>query len=295
MTTLFKNITLIPSGIVLKNFLLIKNSVFDNVPKKHFYLYAIYKYFTLQTKKLNLENAYIIHNHWSAGYHHWITESLTRLISVENYQNKTLVIPENYPKFAFESLRILGLKNINEISPNYKYKLSHLEIPPNPDSGYYKKENLKNLKNTLFKALNLNEGNAELKIYITRKNDKKRKITNEEKLITLLKKYNYKIVDTSTLSFNEQVFLFSKTKTLISIHGAGLTNLLFMPENSHVVEFYKKNTFLNDCYKRMCQTLNINFHRILCNPAPGHENIHVDKSDLVVNMDIFEELLMKIE
>ncbi len=55
----------------------------------------------------------------------------------------------------------------------------------------------------------------------------------------------------------EQINIFSKTKYLVSPHGAGLTNIFFMPKNSVILElatelptldYYKLSTFLEIKY-----------------------------------------------
>jgi len=76
----------------------------------------------------------------------------------------------------------------------------------------------------------------EEKIYIVRKDSKNRKIINEEKLIQFLKKQNFKIVKLSKYNFNDQISLFSNAKIIISMHGAGLANLIFCKKSTQVIE-----------------------------------------------------------
>ncbi|WKZ75987.1 MAG: hypothetical protein QY303_03640 [Vicingaceae bacterium] len=82
---------------------LIRNSVFDNVPTSNFYKYSLFKKVTEKKKIFKNGNYLIVHNHWSSGYHHWVTEALVRLSNVES-RNYDLILPENYPNFAFDSL-----------------------------------------------------------------------------------------------------------------------------------------------------------------------------------------------
>lgn len=289
---IFHSITLIPTGIGLKNLLLINSTIFNNVNSFHFYKYAIYKFFTQKTIKKEFDTTpYIIHNHWSSGYHHWITESLVRLIHVKDYQTKLLLIPDNYPDFAYDSLRLLGVKSIHKFSVIVNLKLESLEIPENPNSGYYSRSHLLSLKQLLLK--HSTPSNIHY-IYITRKNATKRKIENEDKLIPILKKYNFEIIDADNLTIKEQISLFNSCKVLISIHGAALTNCLFMNEKTNLVELYKSNTFINHCYERMAKELNINFTRLLCDGG-SNASTHVDVTDLIVNTEEFEDTLKKLK
>ena len=74
------------------------------------------------------------------------------------------------------------------------------------------------------------------KIYISRNDSKNRKIINEEKLVTFLKKKNFKIVQLSKYNLINQISLFSNAKIVISMHGAGLTNIIFCKKNTPVIE-----------------------------------------------------------
>jgi len=291
-TLVIKNLILIPSGIGLKNLFLVKNTVFNNVNSGHFYKYAIYKFFTQKTIKKRFNTTpYIIHNHWSSGYHHWITESLIRLISIDNYQNKTLLLPDNYPVFTYDSLKLLGVNTIHKFSVKANLKLESLEIPEHPNSGHYDRSQLLSLKQLLLKYSI--PSNIPF-IYITRKNAAKRKIENEDELVPILKKYNFKIIDADNLTIKEQISLFSSCKVLISIHGAALTNCLFMNEKTNLVELYKSNAFINHCYERMTHQLNIHFTRLLCGGGVN-ANTHVDVTHLVVNIEEFENTLKKLK
>lgn len=288
-TCIYKDVILISSGIALKNFQLIKTTVFDNVSSSHFYKYAIYKLLTKKTIKYKSESVpFIIHNHWSSGYHHWITEALVRLLSVENYQHKVLLLTNNYPSFAYESLKLLGVKKVEKFSPKVNLKLKALEIPENPNSGFYNRDYLIRLKKLLIKH---SKPTNNARIYITRKNAHKRKVENEKELHPILEKYGFKIIDADKLTFIEQVNLFTSCEFLISIHGAAITNCIFMPENSFVLEFYKSNTFINRCYERMTEALKINYNRIICEGGKNKES-HVDVTDLVVNPSKFENVLI---
>lgn len=293
VSKVYRNATIVKSGIVMQGFRLVKNSIFSNTKKIHFYKYALYKKFTLKTLKLsNKEKTqyYMIHNHWSNGYHHWLTESLTRLIHVEDYQTKTLIIPEEYPKFTFESLTVLGVKNIYKIPIDTNVKITRIEIPENPNSGFYSSKHLKKIRSLLLKN---NTPKNIPRIYITRKNAPKRKIENENELTPILRKYGFEIIDADHLSFHEQIALFSSCSFLISIHGAALTNCIFMPKNSVVLEFYKKNTFINHCYERMSEALSLKHTRFLCDGG-FNSNTHVDQTDLVVNKEKFEFKLKQL-
>ena len=99
-------------------------------------------------------------------------------------------------------------------------------------------------------------------IYLSRGNSKRRKIINEEYLINFLKNKikNIEIVkfDKKT-TFLEQAEIFSNCKLFITLHGAGLANMYYMPENSHVIELTPKNSY-NHNFNNIAKKLKINHY-----------------------------------
>ena len=62
---------------------------------------------------------------------------------------------------------------------------------------------------------------------------------NEEKLIEFFKNKNCEIIAAEDFdTFEEQINYFSSVKTLISVTGSGLLNMLMMPNFGNVVEIY---------------------------------------------------------
>lgn len=68
-----------------------------------------------------------------------------------------------------------------------------------------------------------------------------RKFQNEEELVKIGHEVfpysHFKVADLATMSFREQLELMQSTNILIGVHGAGLTQLLFLPDESIVIEF----------------------------------------------------------
>ena len=73
-------------------------------------------------------------------------------------------------------------------------------------------------------------------IYISRLDSNNRVITNEKDLINYLEKYNFEIYTLSNLNFLDQIKLFNESKTIISMHGAALSNLIFANKRTKVIE-----------------------------------------------------------
>ncbi|WBU52786.1 DUF563 domain-containing protein [Paracoccus sp. SCSIO 75233] len=76
------------------------------------------------------------------------------------------------------------------------------------------------------------------KIYVARapNNSRKREMRGEERLISALTERGFKRVYFEELSPLEQVKCMSGARCVVMQHGAGMANMLFVPENAHVFE-----------------------------------------------------------
>ena len=77
--------------------------------------------------------------------------------------------------------------------------------------------------------LQVKDSNREInrRIFLIRSEKRIRYISNKDQIENIAKKHGFEIIDADNYSFTEQIKLFSETRWLIGIHGAGLTNVIF--------------------------------------------------------------------
>lgn len=180
------------------------------------------------------------HDSWSNNYYHWFNETLPQLFLLNQYiENSIVILPLELSNKSFivDSLELLKIhyKWIDQKKTNRFDSLAVLHTSTlRPDINPFLQ---KQVRYAIFSALNIVAALKPFrKIYISRKNARYRKIINEEELLPLLKEYGYEIIYPERNSFIEQVILFSESKALISVHGAGHTNCMFMNKESKVME-----------------------------------------------------------
>lgn len=128
------------------------------------------------------------------------------------------------------------------------------------------------------------------KIYISRKEAGKRRVENESELVPILQEHGFEILQMEKLSFREQRELMRQNKVLLSIHGAGLANLIFMPEGSKVIELHPDVERYNSCFYHLAAALNREYYYSFekaDHPNPQEANITID-------LDKLENLLKTI-
>lgn len=172
------------------------------------------------------------------NYWHFIIDFIPRLICLNQLSETELhiIIPENLPeKFIQFIIKLTKLMNINKISflkinrNHLIYSFENLIFTSKPSISFTSYFFYKLLGNTILKEKKIN-------LYIKRGNTLNRRVLNEDKIIDLLKKYNYFVIDCSQITIEDQIQHFSKAKNIIIPSGASMANLLFIPDKINVVE-----------------------------------------------------------
>jgi capsular polysaccharide biosynthesis protein len=103
--------------------------------------------------------------------------------------------------------------------------------------------------------------------------------------------FNFRVVRTEDHSFAEQVRIASRARYLISNHGAGLTNMLFMNHGANVLELRHTTDRINNCYFTLASALNLKYFYQSCEPQKPGEDAHtadlkVDARALRANLEL---------
>jgi capsular polysaccharide biosynthesis protein len=97
-----------------------------------------------------------------------------------------------------------------------------------------------------------------LKLYVSRKDSKRRRMINEDILEAQLAARGFKIVTLSSLPLSEQFALFRAADVVVAPHGAGLSNLIFSRQGTRVIEL-SMSSYLNPCFAALGMALDLNY------------------------------------
>lgn len=253
----------------------LKNTFFFNKPNK------------------NIPKAMIVYDRHSENYFHWLTDVIPKIIWAK--KNKELkdykiIIPKFLNKFQVHTIQALT-KNYVIIDDLTTLKVSKLiyisEFHP---SGLPRKNFLYATKK--FYINKYNEKNSFRKIYISRSNAHRRRLKNEKDLINILKKNNFNIIKPENLSFKNQVNIFRNSSTLISLHGAGLTNLLWMKKRSNIIEIRDSNDFTLNPYFVLSQQMGHKYYYHLS--KKNHYSNNIFHPDYELDVDNFYKIFSKV-
>lgn len=229
---------------------------------------------------------------WSFEYFHWLTDALPRLLLVKDKLKEAVVMfPDKYRDFAYiqKSLAVFNISNIVYMPEKSVAFIDKLILPNHtaPTGNY--NENLIQSLNKLF--LQYSRENVRLsfgeRIYISRKKSLRRKVSNEDQLIPILKKHGFVILYFEEYDFDQQVSIISNCRYLISNHGAGLTNMLFMNTGGKVLELRRKDDDHNNCYFALASALGLDYFYQKCESVNNETDTFI--ADLIVDEELFEK------
>jgi len=122
-------------------------------------------------------------------------------------------------------------------------------------------------------------------VWLSRGTNQRRAISNEKFVYNALKSaipnMEYLIINSSILKKNpmvKQAEMFTDVDVLVSLHGAGLTNMLYMPEDSLVVEIMPKG-YAKDTYMNFAKRLKLRYKRLTAD-ADGDKGAKAGKVSL---------------
>jgi len=162
------------------------------------------------------------------SYFHFYNDILNKIVLLNEFnvdKNIPLVISKKlYQKHFFKDIvKRCSLKDRKWLIQDNFYleskEVIYCKTLPHDKDHYYK---LLNLLNIPYPNLNTNK-----RIFLTRNPLRGRYIENIDEIIEIVKNYNFEIVDTENMSIDEQINLFSNCRSVIGLHGAGLTNIIF--------------------------------------------------------------------
>lgn len=286
---LFVNHQYKPSGLITK---------FDDKQLTFFQQWYLYLKSRCLLKSNRRQGKFFwVHDLYTQNYYHWMCEALPRgyFLYRQHKQSKIIVPKEfHFASFIQASLNILNIEP-EWVNAGESYTFEELITTDTvPNTGDIIPDLQIDLVNALLKGLKISKpGSAYKKIFLSRRKAKARKIVNEDSLLPYLKEMGYEIVYAEDLSFADQVELFASCSSLIALHGAGLTNLMFMPKDSKVLEIKNPDWRSQPlCFFQLANIFEVKWDYFNGETLGGRLTNH---SDILVNENDFRRKLITFD
>lgn len=167
---------------------------------------------------------------------HWLVDSLPRVYSLYlayPVEKVVLLVPDDMgpqhvdslasvlpPNFSTRGLPRRSWVQVDRmLLPSYVSDRGNGHLP----KGYYDF-----IRKNTFSKFGLPGKHIQTeRIYVSRRHTKRRRITNEPALISLLERYGFRTITPENLSFREQVELFHRAEVIVAPHGSNWGNIIF--------------------------------------------------------------------
>ena len=239
-------------------------------------------------KRLSYKEGFIRIPSWT--YYHQVVENLPPLLFLKKmFPEAIVLVSESGSQLARSILDDLGIPYTpfkGPISVNRLYFVGH-----GVDSGYPHSRDIALLKEAVLPVAQNRPTRQSLgadvkAVYISRLQSE-RSPSNESELIDQLKLLaGVMVVESEKLSFLDQVSLFSQVNAVIGVHGAGLTNQIWMKPKSKVFELIDSG-YSNPVFESLASLCGHEHHGIFMAERPkGHPWIDVPKAACEISRHI---------
>lgn len=237
------------------------------------------------------------------SYHHWLVDALPRLLRAEEDcpGAGVLLLPRYFnaaPYIPFTLRAFPRIERIGWIGARAKVRVGELDFVPR-QTGLRLMAQLREVADRISELAG--EPGSAARVYFTREDARWRKARNEADVVRELRSHDFEIVTVDATKPWEQVRIARGARLMAGVHGAALTNLIFMQPGSQLLEFrHGHDEIFFDAYRPLAVGLGIEYRRQTCRLADAGEAIverrggaamsqperrAVNNFDLVVDID----------
>ncbi|TPV55130.1 glycosyltransferase family 61 protein [Aestuariibacter sp. GS-14] len=239
---------------------------------------------------------------------HYLLDKIGRIAEFDGEDINSFLFFHQNPYTDYIS-KGLGVEQFNiNLLKKFKYvtlKFDELFVSSNsttdfvhPAQNFPKRVNqqITRLKSTI------NSGSNHERIFIDRNGGNSRTVINYEELKELLEEKQFQIVRLEELNVAEQLATFKNAKLVLSVHGAGLTNVMFAPGDVKLVELMPPLCASPSFWMMACG-LGLDYYSILCEdseyPVPDysdwkHDVARFNRRNVIVPIEKLDALLNSI-
>jgi len=239
------------------------------------------------------------HSPYSSGYYHFLIEAVPRLLSLrERWGDYRLIIPDTVPNPWFADWLV-------EISGGNYVKLSrggvfvrNVHFQQCPSRINQLNASAVRLLADYFRSRFGESDRRFRRLYISRELARHRRVANEEEVASTLERRGFVRLFLEELSFPEQVRAFAEAEAVVSIHGAGLANIVFMQSGSRVLELVqrpdsrltyaqmRRTHLLNPIFRGLAQIKNLRYDALAGEPDFASTPKDLPKGREMANADL---------
>ncbi|MGI8863613.1 MAG: glycosyltransferase family 61 protein [Solirubrobacteraceae bacterium] len=237
---------------------------------------------------------WVIDNYSPGNYHHWLIDVLPRLVHAEeaHADERVLLLPRYYSRQTYIGFTLQAFPRVSRvqwIGARTKTRVEQLAFVPRQPA-----EHMPNRLAEVARrvgALAGKPGSAR-RIYFSRNDASRRRAANEAEVVRVLRAHEFEIVNIEPTKPWEQVRASLGATVVAGVHGAALTNLIFMRPGGRLLELrHGSDEVFFQAYGPLAEAMGIE-HRIqVCALAQEAIGLDINNADLLVDLDLLRENL----
>lgn len=214
----------------------------------------------------------------SAGnYFHWLIDCLPRILRAEQLypDERSLLLPRDFRRHSYVSFTLAAFPQIARvgwIGLRAKARVGRVAFVPRPPPFVHQRHDLAEVARRV--GLLAGPAGSAPRIYLSREDARRRRAQNERDVVRLLRSYDFEICRFDPAKPWEQIRASLGAKLIVGVHGAALSNLIFMPSGGQVLELHhgRSDVFL-DAYRPLARAMGVDYRCQLCEPVSGRARL----------------------
>lgn len=237
-------------------------------------------------------------------YFHWLSQVLPRisLIEAAGISRDSIdqwVVNKPIYESQWQMLAMLGIPREHCLVTdlNFHIEAEWLVAPSIPSDGPEAFVWISRFLRESFlgRQKNLSPDNPK-RIYISRSDASHRFLLNEREVLPVVERYGFVPVELDTMPFAEQVGLFANAEAVLGVHGGGLSNIVFCPSGTKVIEIFSPK-YCYECYHYVAQSVSLRYEALFgigSRPARSMPRVRVLGEDIRLDLKTLEDRLKNI-
>ena len=174
-------------------------------------------------------------NTWPTNFYHWmcLTLPLLRFYESAGIEVQDVYVGDRITGWQERSLELVGIGRERIVTEPCRAKNAHVAISTRT-GGSVAPSAIEWVRHSM---VGPEPSRGSRRLFVGRGEATTRRLIGEQEIATALEReYGFEYITTADMTLDEEIELFAQTEAIIAPHGAALTNLLFAPRGTQVLE-----------------------------------------------------------
>ena len=233
------------------------------------------------------------------NYYHWIIDLLPRLALIKSATGSfdsfaQILVNGSRASYEQASMNALGVpgEKIRYVEANDRFQIENATIP---SMDHFSKTiapwKIKCLR-ALRESIPITSRIASKRIYISRRRAAVRRVLNEKDFEQILRDAGFVSIEVESLSWPEQVALFSNAEVILAPHGAALASAAFCETGTLIAEIGTRAGY-KEFYLRLAASTGLRYRFVEAAPR-GSSKRAVENEDMIVDPKTVRDFLSEL-